>query len=70
MDVPSSLFSSSKLLGWHHKHRKSILILVSVNIYKQAIQSPRTIPFFLLISLLDGNSFANVHVKGIVAFKH
>ena len=36
----------------------------------QAIQSPRTVPFFLLISLLDGYSFANVHVKGIVAFKH
>ena len=36
----------------------------------QAKQSPRTVPFFLLISLLDGYSFANVHVKGIVAFKH
>ena len=23
-----------------------------------------------MISLLDGYSFANVHVKGIVAFKH
>ena len=36
----------------------------------QAVQSPRTVPFFLLISLLDGYLFANVHVKGIVAFKH
>ena len=35
----------------------------------QAIQSPRTLPFFLLISLLGGYSFAYVHVKGIVAFK-
>ena len=33
----------------------------------QAIQSPRTVPFFLLIPLLGGYSFANVHVKGIVA---
>ena len=36
----------------------------------QAIQSPRTVPFFLLVSLLDGYTFANVLVKGIVAFKH
>ena len=36
----------------------------------QAIQSPRAVPFFLLISLLDGYSFANAHVKNIVAFKH
>ena len=36
----------------------------------QAIQSLHTVQFFLLISLLDGYSFANVHVKGIVAFKH
>ena len=35
----------------------------------QAIQSPRTVPFFLLVSLLDGYSFPNVLVKGIVAFK-
>ena len=34
----------------------------------QAIQSPRTVPFFLLVSLLDGYSFPNVLVKGIVAF--
>ena len=33
----------------------------------QAIQSPRTVPFFLLVSLLDGYSFPNVLVK---AFKH
>ena len=36
----------------------------------QAIQSSCTVLFFLLISLLDVYSFANVHVKGIVAFKH
>ena len=36
----------------------------------QAIQSPRTVPFFLLVSFLDGYSFPNVLVKGIVAFKH
>ena len=36
----------------------------------QAIQSPRSVPFFLLVSLLDGYSFPNVPVKGIVAFKH
>ena len=42
----------------------------NINKASQAIQSPRTVLFFLLISLLDGYSFANVHVKGIVAFKH
>ena len=36
----------------------------------QAIQSPRTVPFFLLVSLLDGYSFPNVLVKGTVAFEH
>ena len=36
----------------------------------QAIQSPRPVPFFLLVSLLDGYSFPNVLVQGIVAFKH
>ena len=36
----------------------------------QAMQSPRTVPFFVLISLLDGYSFADVHGKGIVAFEH
>ena len=36
----------------------------------QAIQSPRTVPFFLLVPLLDGYSFPNALVKGIVAFKH
>ena len=43
---------------------------VIVNKASQAIQSPRTVPFFLLVSLLDGYSFPNVLVKGIVAFKH
>ena len=36
----------------------------------QAIQSPRTVPFFLMVSLLDGYSFPNVLVKGILAFEH
>ena len=41
-----------------------------INKASQAIQSPRTEPFFLLVSLLDGYSFPNVLVKGIVAFEH
>ena len=41
-----------------------------LNKASQAIQSPHTVLLFLLISLLEGYSFANVHVKGIVAFKH
>ena len=44
--------------------------LNKVNKASQAIQSPRTVPFFLLVSLLDGYLFPNVLVKGIVAFKH
>ena len=47
-------------------HRQDI----NTNKASQAIQSPRTVPFFLLVSLLDGYSFPNVLVKGIVAFKH
>ena len=43
---------------------------LNFNKASQAIRSPRTVPFFLLISLLDGYSFANVDIKGIVAFKH
>ena len=43
---------------------------VDTNKASQAIQSPHTVPFFLLVSLLDGYSFPNVLVKGIVAFKH
>ena len=46
------------------------LLKYCVNKASQAIQSPRTVPFFLLVSLLDGYSFPNVLVKGIVAFKH
>ena len=41
-----------------------------LNKASQAIQSPCTVPFFLLVSLLDGYSFPNALVKGIVAFKH
>ena len=48
----------------------SILTVTKGNKASQAIQSPRTVPFFLLVSLLDGYSFPNVLVKGIVAFKH
>ena len=44
--------------------------VLKYNKASQAIQSPRTVPFFLLVSLLDGYSFPNVLVKGIVAFKH
>ena len=43
---------------------------INTNKASQAIQSPRTVPFFLLVSLLDRYSFPNVLVKGIVAFKH
>ena len=46
------------------------LYRINKNKASQAIQSPRTVPFFLLVSLLDGYSFPNVLVKGIVAFKH
>ena len=45
-------------------------IFTKENKASQAIQSPRTVPFFLLVSLLDGYSFPNVLVKGIVALKH
>ena len=45
-------------------------IELNINKASQAIQSPRTVPFFLLVSLLDGYSFPNDLVKGIVAFKH
>ena len=50
-----------KILGIH--------CTTELNKASQAIQSPRTVPFFLLVSLLDGYSFPNVLVKGIVAFK-
>ena len=49
---------------------KCVLSYQQKNKASQAIQSPRTVPFFLLVSLLDGYSFPNVLVKGIVAFKH
>ena len=54
-------------------HKKTLLDnsqCNKVNKASQAIQSPRTVPFFLLVSLLDGYSFSNVLVKGIVAFEH
>ena len=52
---------------WGHN---MFLCRININKASQAIQSPRTVPFFLLVSLLDGYSFPNVLVKGIVAFKH
>ena len=54
----------------HQKTKPYFLRKIKVNKASQAIQSPRTVPFFLLVSLLDGYSFPNVLVKGIVAFKH
>ena len=50
--------------------RKREANTINRNKASQAIQSPRTVPFFLLVSLLDGYSFPDVLVKGIVAFKH
>ena len=48
----------------------SILTITKGNKASQAIQSPRTVPFFLLVSMQDVYSFPNVLIKGIVAFKH
>ena len=56
-----------------HWRKYIILLKISISLINkasQAIQSPRTVPFFLLVSLLDGYSFPYVLVKGIVAFKH
>ena len=53
-----------------NKNVLRLFILNKINKASQAIQSPRTVPFFLLVSLLDGYSFPNVLVKGTVAFKH
>ena len=55
--------SGTSLGGWEHNNN-------DINKALQAIQSPRTVPFFLVVSLLDGYSFPNVLVKGIVEFKH
>ena len=41
-----------------------------LTVSKVLICKPSPVPFFLLVSLLDGYSFPNVLVKGIVAFKH
>ena len=52
------------------KRQWLVNIALFFNKASQAIQFPRTVPFFLLVSLLDGYSFPNVLVKGIVAFEH
>ena len=56
--------------GSNEGSQHMILLRNNKNKASQAIQSPRTVPFFLLVSLLDKYSFPNVLVKGIVAFKH
>ena len=69
MKICYKLGSSSKLRSSSDNVLLTFQTLIS-NKASQAIQSPRTVPFFLLVSLLDGYSFPNVLVKGIVAFKH
>ena len=56
--------------AYQASEKTAVVIITQKNKASQAIQSPRTVPFFLLVSLLDGYSFPNVLVKGIVAFKH
>ena len=58
----------SKVLTDHSRYFLFVIdigagVKTNENKASQAIQSPRTVPFFLLISLLDGYSFAKVHVK-------
>ena len=57
-------------MGTQQQHNNQDRYVNKLNKASQAIQSPRTVPFFLLVSLLDGYSFPNVLVKGIVAFEH
>ena len=59
-----------KIYMWFIYLFKLLCSCVNLNKASQAIQSPRTVPFFLLVSLLDGYSFPNALVKGIVAFEH
>ena len=56
------------ILNPHHPPCPTLPHLLN-NKASQAIQSPRTVPFFLMVSLLGGYSLPNVLVKGIVAFK-
>ena len=71
----SNCFTTPNVKLWievSHEGTSEVISGYNTNFNKasQAIQSPRTVPFFLLVSLLDGYSFPNVLVKGIVAFKH
>ena len=56
--------------GKQPHNERHLTTVNKINKASQAIQSPRTVAFFLLVSLLDGYSFPNVLVKGIVVFKH
>ena len=72
--APFIMLSEIKHSQNFHSLFRTIIILghrLKFNLIKtdeQGIASD-TIPY-LLISLLDGYSFINVHVKGIVAFEH
>ena len=65
-----TFFLISHQHGSDEGSQRMFLCRINKNKASQAIQSPRTVPFFLLVSLLDRYSFPNVLVKGIVAFKH
>ena len=68
--IKSFVLKQFKKQNWTPCLTDKEMIDVINNKASQAIQSPRTVPFFLLVSLLDGYSFPNVLVKGTVAFKH
>ena len=70
LELPHRSNSNEYTQTNHYQYEKKIILnYLKYNKASQAIQSPRTVPFFLLVSLLDGYSFPNVLVKGIVAFK-
>ena len=68
MERKSSVPNKSMNKNYNQFDQQASPKFVNKNKASPAMQSPRTTPFFLLISLLDGYSFANVHVKGIVVF--